>query len=69
MAEPIRRKDDGGPGRDVDAAPSLDRAGGISRDELNPDRSGNPSRRAERPHARPPAGRAVAALSGGDDSN
>jgi hypothetical protein len=40
MAEPIRRKDDGGAGRDVDAPPSLDRAGGISRDELNPERGG-----------------------------
>jgi hypothetical protein len=44
MTEPVRRKDDRddpGTGEDVEAAPRLDRAGGISREELDPARSGS----------------------------
>jgi hypothetical protein len=44
MTVPIRRKedrDDGRAGTGVEAAPGLDRAGDISREELNPDRSGS----------------------------
>lgn len=44
MAEPVRRKDndrdDGGAGQGIESPPDLDRAGGISRDDLNPDRFG-----------------------------
>jgi hypothetical protein len=45
MNAPVRRKGNGDEGgrrvaRDADQGPGLDEAGGISREELNPDRSG-----------------------------